>query len=137
MAVGKTREVLSGCHFAVAVSGTVTLEVAHFGVPMVILYRVSRPGSAIGRLLVRMPHLSLVNILAGRRIVPELIPWFGNARPVAQMVMEVMDDLGGLFETRGELLKVVETLHTPPPAAASDNAAQLLCAMIDRTGRLG
>ena len=79
----------------------------------------------LGRWLLQTPHLSLANILGGRRIVPELMPWHGSRRKVIEMVMEVMDDLGWLFETREALLAVSRPLRVPPPHTASDNAAAL------------
>ena len=133
IAVGRTREVLADAHFAVAVSGTVTLEAAHFGVPMVIVYRANRTAyRLLGRLLLRTPHLALPNILAGRRVVPELMPWNGNRREVTEMVMEVLDDVGWLFEAREALLALSAPLRVEPPAAASDNAAKLALEMLGR-----
>jgi lipid-A-disaccharide synthase len=139
IAVGQTRKVLSRAHFAVAKSGTVTLEAAWFGVPMVIPYRTSWTMSllyhTIGRWVVRTPYLSLVNILAGRRIVPEVMPWHGNVRRLRALVMEVMDDLGYLFETRRRLLELVKPLRVPPPRTASDNAADLIVDLLRRRTR--
>ena len=127
LAVGRTREVLATAHFAVAVSGTVTLEAAHFGVPMVIFYRVSRLAyGLLGKWLIRTPHLSLVNILAGRKIVPEIMPWFGGIHQLTDMVLEVMDDVGYLHEARSELLKLVAPLELPGRRKACDNAAELI-----------
>jgi lipid-A-disaccharide synthase len=124
--VGRTRQVLAESHFALAVSGTITLELAHFGVPMVIVYKAGRLGyNLVGRWMLRTPHLSLVNILAGRRLVPELMPWHGSGRQVIDMAMEVMDDLGWLFETRKALMELTDGLHAGPPQTASDNAAAL------------
>lgn len=124
--VGRTRQVLAESHFALAVSGTITLELAHFGVPMVIVYKAGRLGyNLVGRWMLRTPHLSLVNILAGRRLVPELMPWHGSRRQVIGMTMEVMDDLGWLFETRKALMELTDGLHAAPPQTASDNAAAL------------
>jgi len=132
IAVGRTREVLAGAHFAVAVSGTVTLEAAFFGVPMVILYRASRLGHRLARpWLLRTPHLSLVNILAGRRLVPELMPWSGRTRPLVETVMELMDDYGWLCEVRPELAALVEPLRAPG-GSASDNAAALAVDLLRR-----
>jgi lipid-A-disaccharide synthase len=132
IAVGRTRHVLAEAHLAVAVSGTVTLEAAHFGVPMVIFYRASRLAYLlVGRwLLRRTPNLSLVNILAGRKIVPEIMPWHGSARRLIDVVMEVMDDVGWLFETREDLVRLVEPLRCPPPQTASGNAAEIALRML-------
>lgn len=72
-AVGRSYELLSGARFCLVASGTATLETALFGVPMVILYRVSPLTYRIAKRLVRIEHIGLVNILAGRGIVPEFI----------------------------------------------------------------
>jgi len=126
VAVGQTSRVLAGSHFAVAVSGTVTLEAAYFGVPMVVVYRVPYVRYHLaGRWLVRTPHICLVNILAGRRVVPELMPWYGARRPVVEIVTEVMDDYGWLCEVRKDLLAITDPLRATPPQTASDNAAAL------------
>ncbi len=130
IAPGRTEQVLAQSHFAVAASGTITLEVAHFGVPMVIFYKVSRlMYNLLGRWLLKTPHLSLVNILGaekfGRRIVPELMPWHGSAGQLSSMVLEVMSDLGWLLEARRELTGLADSLITPG-ASASDNAADLV-----------
>ena len=131
--VGKTGQVLADSHFAVAASGTVTLEVAHYGVPMVIFYKVPKVNwDLVGRWLVRTPHLSLVNILAERAIVPELMPWHGRPQRVRDMALEVMEDLGYLLETRRNLLRMVEPLRARPPATAADNTAELVIKVMQR-----
>lgn len=129
VAVGQTREVLAQSHFALAVSGTVTLEVAYFGVPMIIIYRTGRllrwMHKLLGRWAVPTPHLSLVNILAGRRIAPEVMPWNGKFRPIEKILDEVMDEMGWLVEARKDLIQTVESLRTPGPGA-SETAADLI-----------
>ena len=126
LAVGRTREVLASSHFAVTASGTVTLEVAHFGVPMVIFYRAGRlMYNLLGRWLLKTPHLSLVNILGGRRVVPELMPWHGRVRQVTDTVAEVMEDYGWLCQTRRDLLALTDSLRAARAGSASENAAAL------------
>ena len=131
--VGKTAEILSESHFAVAVSGTVTLEAAYYGVPMVIFYKVGKlRWDAVGRWLIRTPYLSLVNILAGHSLVPELIPWHGKAHRVKNMVMEVMEDLGYLQQARRELIEAIKPLQAKGHCSASDNAADLIVKIMER-----
>lgn len=131
--VGKTSQILASSHFAVAVSGTVTLEVAHYGVPMVIFYKVGKLGwDVVGRWIVRTPYLSLVNILAHRAIVPELMPWHGRPQRVRDMTLEVMDDLGYLVETRQRLLEMVERVRAAPPGTSADNAADVVIRVMQR-----
>lgn len=133
--VGRTDEELSRSHFALVVSGTVTLEVAYYGVPMLIFYRVKKLSwDLVGRWIVHTRWLSLVNILSrtGRPVVPELMPWHGNVRRVQDMVLEELDDLGGMVEARKGLLEVVEPLMTEPGRAAADNTADLVLRLLER-----
>ena len=131
--MGHTHEVLAGAHVAIVTSGTVTLEAAYFGVPMVIFYRTSRLLGAMHRLLGRWAvptrFLSLVNILAGRALVPELMPWHGNVRKVTGAAMEMMEDLGRLCQMRQQLLELVGPLRAASGTAA-DNAAQLVLELV-------
>ncbi len=70
---GRAPEVLGAADAAVVASGTATLEAALAQVPTVVVYRLSWLSWIVGRLLVRVPFVSLVNLLAGRRLVPELL----------------------------------------------------------------
>jgi lipid-A-disaccharide synthase len=70
---GSTWDLLAHSDLALAASGTVTIEAALLGTPMVTFYRVSPLSWMLGRRLVRVPFLSMVNLVAGRGIVPELI----------------------------------------------------------------
>ena len=130
IAIGQTREVLAGSHFAVAVSGTVTLEVANYGVPMLIVYRASPLLYRMIRAMFRTPHLSLPNILAGRRLVPELMPWSGKADQVSRLAVELMNDLGWLYQTRQELLDLSDSLRPPEGTTACGHAADLIAQML-------
>jgi len=66
-------------HLALCASGTATLEVGLLGTPAIVVYRLAAATYLLGRLLVRLPDISLVNLVLGRRVVPELIQ--GAARP--------------------------------------------------------
>ncbi|HKC58844.1 MAG TPA: lipid-A-disaccharide synthase [Myxococcales bacterium] len=70
---GRAPEVLAAADAAVVASGTATLEAALAQVPTVVVYRLSWLSWIVARLLVRVPFASLVNLLAGRRLVPELL----------------------------------------------------------------
>ena len=70
---GDTYDIMSVADVALATSGTVTLEAALCGLPSVICYKTSAITVAIARCLVRIPHIGLPNIVAGRQILPELI----------------------------------------------------------------
>lgn len=69
----RAREVIGAADVVLSVSGTATLESLLAGRPMVVAYRMSPPSYLVARLLVRAPYFSLPNLLAGRRVVPELL----------------------------------------------------------------
>ena len=78
---GRAAEVVGAADVAVVASGTATLETALMLRPMVVVYRMSALSWAVGKLLVRVAFVSLVNLLSGRRLVPELLQ--GALRPQA------------------------------------------------------
>ena len=76
---------LAGCAAAMVASGTATLECALLGVPMVVGYRLHALSYALAKRLVRVPHVGLVNLVAGRRIVAEAVQRdFNEARLLAE-----------------------------------------------------
>ncbi len=96
--------VFEKCHFAIAVSGTVTLETAMAGIPMVIIYKVSPVSYWLGRLLIRVPFISLVNLISGRQLVPELIQDDANPKNIAETVYGMLKDIPGLIHLRENLI---------------------------------
>lgn len=70
---GAFELLVAACDAAVAASGTVTLELALRGVPPVVVYKTSALSYLVARLAVRVKHISLVNLVAGRQVVPELV----------------------------------------------------------------
>jgi lipid-A-disaccharide synthase len=70
---------LAAAHLALCASGTATLEVGLLGTPLVVVYRLALWSYLLGLLLVRLPHISLVNLVLGRGVVPELLQ--GDAAP--------------------------------------------------------
>lgn len=71
--VGATYDALAAADCAVVASGTATVEAALLGTPMVVVYRVAPPSAFILRRMIRVPFFSMVNLIAERRVVPELI----------------------------------------------------------------
>jgi lipid-A-disaccharide synthase len=70
---GQFRDTIVRCRAAVVASGTATLETGLLGVPMVVGYRLNPLTHFLAARMVRVPHIAMVNLLAGRRVVPELI----------------------------------------------------------------
>jgi lipid-A-disaccharide synthase len=131
LAVGQTAEVLADSHIAVAASGTVTLETAFYGVPMAIVYRVNMLlYHMVGKWLLRTPHLSLVNILADEKLVPELMPWNGNVPDLIDATLTLMDDPDYLEAIRERLIEITAPLARES-SKACDHTADLVLSLLD------
>jgi lipid-A-disaccharide synthase len=87
---GRTHDVMAAADLLLVASGTATLEAALIGTPMVVCYRVSRASELLGRLLIRIPWISLANILAGRPVVPELLQSDATGRRMAEEALRLL-----------------------------------------------
>ena len=88
----RTREVIAAADVVLTVSGTASLETLLVGRPMVVSYRMSALSYLVARLLVRVPYFSLPNLLAGRRLVPEILQGEVAPRRLAREVSRWLDD---------------------------------------------
>jgi len=98
--------VVADSHFALCASGTATLEVGLLGTPMAVLYRLGGWTYLMGRLLVRLPHVSLVNLVLGRGVVPELLQSRAEPEVVSRTLLGLLRDPEAIAEMRrglGEL----------------------------------
>ena len=89
---GETYEAIAAADLVVVASGTATLETALLRKPMVIVYRVSFPSYWIGRLLIRVKCIGLANIVAGRKIAPELIQKDASGEKIAAEALKILSD---------------------------------------------
>jgi lipid-A-disaccharide synthase len=129
-------EMVPRCDLCLTVSGTATLHVAGFGVPMIVVYRSSRASwDLLGRWLINTRTFALVNVLAAgpnaapdRHIVPEFVPWFGDARPVAKLAIDFLRDPAKLRAQRAKLDELVGSLDHP---GASMNVARMALDMLN------
>jgi lipid-A-disaccharide synthase len=108
-----TYAVMQACDFIITASGTVTLEAAILGVPMIIVYRVSKLSYYAGRHLIRVRHVGLPNLIAGRTIVPELLQNEAEPQRVAQEAMGFLTQPQRLEKQCQELAVVREQLGKP------------------------
>jgi lipid-A-disaccharide synthase len=119
---------LAACDLAVLASGTATVEALLVGAPMVVVYRVAPASWWVGRLLVRTPHYSMVNLIAGERLVPELIQdSLTPARLTAEM-SRLLDDpaaRGGIKERLG-----VTKQRLGPPGAVERACRAIVTALL-------
>ncbi|MFZ5565025.1 MAG: lipid-A-disaccharide synthase, partial [Thermodesulfobacteriota bacterium] len=124
---GGVEQVLARSDCVVAVSGTVTLETALCGVPMVVIYRVSLLSYWLAKILIRLKSISLVNLIAGREIVPELIQGDVSAENIAARVEAMITDPPTMQAVQEALAEVRGRLGGPGASArAARIAAQLL-----------
>jgi len=89
---GFTYDVMNLSELLIAASGTATLEGAILGKPMIIIYIVSLPSYWIGRALVRVDHIGLVNLVAEKEIAPELIQKDVNPQRIADEAFRILRD---------------------------------------------
>lgn len=114
---------------AITKSGTVTLELALAGVPMIVGHRVGRLTYWIARGLVRLDHIALVNLVAGRRLVPELVQEAATPEALAETVLPLLDATPVRREKREALAGIRSRLGTPGAARrVAGHARSLLAA---------
>jgi len=124
---GEANDVINVSDVIIAASGTITLQAALFEKPMVILYRLSPVTYYIARLLVNVKDIGLVNILAGRRIVPELIQREASPERIAAEVKKMLCDRAYYEGIKKDLHEV--RLRLGPPGA-SERVAKVIAGML-------
>jgi lipid-A-disaccharide synthase len=123
-------DMMAACDAVVAASGTVTLELAILGVPMLVVYRVSPHTYYIGRLLVRhMQFFSLVNLIAEQPVVTELMQDDVNPGKIEAELARLLFDEKAVSEMRQGLASVRVKLGSP---GASRQAASLAFKLLDQ-----
>lgn len=128
---GQTQSVLKHSDAALVASGTATLEAALAGTPMVVLYKMAPLSYLLARLLVRVSHIGLVNIVAGRGIVPELIQGSVRAERIAETIKPFLLDSGQTEEIKRALSEVSEKLGE---SGAAERAAEVISQELLKTG---
>ncbi len=127
-AVDAVAEVAAKADFAITASGSATLELAAAGCPMVVMYQSSRLlWHLLGRWLVRAKNLSLVNILCGKELVPEFMPYFSSIEPILEVVEKLLGDRERLGEISRGLVEAVKPLASKK---ASDEVAVIVLDML-------
>ncbi|MCK4538619.1 MAG: lipid-A-disaccharide synthase [Candidatus Krumholzibacteria bacterium] len=102
---------LENATLAIATSGTVTLQSALSGTPVVVVYRTSGFTYTLGKMLVRIPHIAMPNVLAGKEIVPELIQHEVTPERIAEKVFSLLKDFRTYSDTSREQLALRDLLY--------------------------
>ncbi|MGA1875762.1 MAG: lipid-A-disaccharide synthase [bacterium] len=106
----RTYDIISISDLVLVSSGTATLETALLNTPMVLIYRLSPLSYLLGKLLIRVPYIGLVNLVAGKKIIPELIQHQASPEKIASLADALLQNLKGREIMRQEFQKVREKL---------------------------
>ncbi len=119
---------LIGCsELVLAASGTVTLEAAILEAPLIVVYILNSVSYILARLLVDVPYVSLVNLVANKKIVPELLQKEANSLNIAKYAIDLLKNKNKISTMRQELKQVKELLGSK---GAAKRAAQIALSMI-------
>ena len=116
-------DIVHAADFALVASGTATLETALLGTPYFLLYKASASTFFLGRRLVQIPYIGLVNVLAGRHVVPEFIQHLAQPQKIAHETRVVLENDSFREKFKTEIREVCRKLGEP---GASDRAARLI-----------
>ncbi len=126
---GENGELLTACRLALVASGTATLETAFYHAPMIVMYNAPRWSYyLVGKWLLRINTLSLVNIIAGRHIVPEFMPFYRSTQPIIETALELFGSDEHIAQMRENLRAMMEPLIK---TGASRNAARMVVEMLE------
>jgi lipid-A-disaccharide synthase len=125
----ESYDAVAAADVSIVSSGTATIEAALLGAPMIVLYRVSPATAWIARRLMLAPHIAMVNLIAEKRAVPELIQEAFEPEEVAREVEHLLSSPGARSVMKTDLAEVVRRLGPP---GAIDRAADLIAAMLPK-----
>ena len=121
-------DVIGCADIAMVASGTATLETALMETPMVIIYKVSAPSYYVGKMVINVDHIGLVNIIAGKTVVPELIQFEASPEKIAAEVMDILATKERMESIKGELKKIRHMLGSH---GAAETVARMIYDMIN------
>ncbi len=124
---GGAGRVLEKADAVIAASGTVTLEAALYGVPMVVIYKVSPVSYHIGKAMIRSPHISLVNLIAGKELVAERIQEQATPAAVSEIIRGFFINKDRTDNLKRELLRLRDVLGGP---GAAEKTARIAAQMV-------
>lgn len=114
---GRTPAIVGSATLALVASGTATVETALLGTPMVVVYRVSPVTYALGRPLLRVSRFAMVNLIAGRDVVTELIQGDFTPERLAGEALALLDNPERVATMRKDLAEVRHALGAPGASA--------------------
>jgi lipid-A-disaccharide synthase len=110
--VNDARAALHHARASVVASGTATVEAALIGNPFIVVYRVSKVTYSVARRVVKVPYVAMVNLIAGREVVPELIQSDFTAPNVVLHLQNLLHDEATRSRMQSDLAQVAASLHS-------------------------
>ncbi|HUB20374.1 MAG TPA: lipid-A-disaccharide synthase [Acidobacteriaceae bacterium] len=126
--VDDARAVLHHAAASMVASGTATVEAALIGNPFLVVYRISPLSYAVAKRVVDVPHVAMVNLIAGKRIVPELIQGDFTAAKVVSQLRPLLDEQEARARMQANLRRVGEMLRGEQSAVG--RVARITCEML-------
>ena len=123
---GESWDAMAHSTLALAASGTVTVEAALLGVPMVTFYKVTTPSWLLGKLMVKVPYYTMVNLIAGRQVVPELMQSEMTGDRIAGEALRLLRDTDARERMLAGLADVRRRLTEAGPGEAPRRAAAII-----------
>jgi len=127
---GQAYDVMSLSELLITASGTATLEGAILGKPMIIIYKVSPFSYWVGRALIQVDHIGLVNLVAGREIVPELIQKDVYPERIAEEALRILRDPILCRRMTDSMAGIRQALGEP---GAAQRAAAIVTSLLHET----
>lgn len=125
----KTYDLMNCCDFAIATSGTVTLEAALMGLPSIVLYKMSKFTYRIAKLFVKVKFFSLPNILADKQILPELLQDQVNGENIANEAKALFKDTDSAIDIKSQLQEIRSKLGE---SGVAEKTAKLILQTADK-----
>ncbi len=116
-------DLLSNANAAIVTSGTATLETALFRVPQIVVYKTSVITYWIGRMIIRVPYISLVNLIARKEVVKEMIQKDASLEKISHELSRILEDQSYQNKILNDYDSIIQILDT---GSASGNAARLM-----------
>ena len=121
--VAERYDAFAAAEAALTKSGTSTLELALAGVPMAVTYRVNPISAMLARRLIKVPHVAMINLLAGRELVPELLQAACTPERLAAEIASLLDDPAQAAAQRAGFSAALSTLAIAGTTSPSEAAA--------------
>jgi lipid-A-disaccharide synthase len=127
--IGGLADSLRSATFALACSGTVTMECAYFGVPSIIFYKTSWGTYQLGKRLIKVKYLAMANLLNDGVVYPEFIQDAATPEAIAAEALAILENPARIADIKATLANVIASLGPPD---ASHRAAQAVASLFRR-----